>query len=179
MYSNRVNVCFQGAGCRWWVVAWWCAVTPPPARVVAPLAVTTTSPYNCRRPSALPNQTLIPPTPPTSHPSSPISQSSPRSPRPAFSVSIRSHPLDVQSGITLSAPAAEVMPISECRLVQRGGGGGGRFSPPCPRPRRLERCCSSGRRVYIVAGYDSQARSCDCDMNRFRDAAGAVRLILS
>lgn len=29
-----------------------------------------------------------------------------------------------------------------------------------------------------VAGYDSQARSCDCDMNRFRDA-GDVRVIIS
>ncbi|CAH2104827.1 unnamed protein product [Euphydryas editha] len=63
------------------------------------------------------------------------------------------------------APAAEVVTIEGSG---RASGGGSRPARPAARSRR-----TSGKSVYIVAGYDSQARSCDCDMNRIRDD-GAV-----
>ncbi|KAI8427659.1 hypothetical protein MSG28_002130 [Choristoneura fumiferana] len=85
----------KGAGCRWWVPAWWCAATPPRARAGAPPAATTTSPCSCRRPCDPPNLTttltLHPPPHPyplTSHFSSPIQKSSIQPRIAALSISI-------------------------------------------------------------------------------------------
>lgn len=54
-HANVMLRVLQGAGCRWWGVAWWCAATPPPARAAAPPAATTTSPCSCRPRCAPPN----------------------------------------------------------------------------------------------------------------------------
>lgn len=59
--------------------------------------------------------------------------------------------------------------VVQFKEIRRAGGG---RCPATP----AARACSSGKSVYIVAGYDSQARSCDCDMNRIRDA-GAVWMV--
>lgn len=96
--NNLIVVGFQGAGCRWWVPAWWCAATPPRARAGAPLAATTTSPCSCRRPCDPPNLTttltLHPPPPPHPYPlthfhfSSPIQKSNIQCRIAALSISI-------------------------------------------------------------------------------------------
>lgn len=120
----------QGAGCRWWGVAWWCAATPRPARVAAPPAATTTSPYSCRQrcaPLNLPprHPSTAAPEPssllPLPHPStSTWSDPSPHRPRPALSISIAPLAHSGKAGsasILLSLPRLRWWYLSEYRLV--------------------------------------------------------------